>query len=243
VIFNLEAIRYTLYTGEPIYGGIMRLRPGAKFWAGFYTVVGFLQLGVPALAGSAAAALLSAGLGRLPEEADNATHVWITIGLIGAVVVILSFGGTIERMLEYFAWLMLALVFGFLLVVNVMCVPPEHWWETFKGFFQFTGLTESMDWILIGALVATAGSGGIGNLTITNWIRDKGFAMGAKVGAIPSTIGGKRIQLSHVSCAGGGDGAGAGFRWKRRRRCRRQRQALYQATRRALSASSLRTRS
>src|SRR5262245_50933693 len=33
VIFNLEAIRYTLYTGEPIYGGIMRLKPGARFWA------------------------------------------------------------------------------------------------------------------------------------------------------------------------------------------------------------------
>ena len=30
VIFNLEAIRYTLYTGEPIYGGIMRLKPGAE---------------------------------------------------------------------------------------------------------------------------------------------------------------------------------------------------------------------
>ncbi|MFM7920115.1 MAG: hypothetical protein ACKPJJ_07820, partial [Planctomycetaceae bacterium] len=28
MIFNLEAIRYTLYTGEPILTGIMRLRPG-----------------------------------------------------------------------------------------------------------------------------------------------------------------------------------------------------------------------
>ncbi len=46
VIFNLEAIRYTLYTGEPIYGGIMRLKPGPKFWAGFYTVLGFFQLGL-----------------------------------------------------------------------------------------------------------------------------------------------------------------------------------------------------
>ena len=51
VIFNLEAIRYTLYTGEPIYGGIMRLRPGPKFWAGFYTLIGFFQLGWPALGG------------------------------------------------------------------------------------------------------------------------------------------------------------------------------------------------
>src|ERR671912_1170334 len=62
VIFNLEAIRYTLYTGEPIYGGIMRLKPGPKFWAGFYSAIGFLQLGWPGLAGTAAAALLSAML-------------------------------------------------------------------------------------------------------------------------------------------------------------------------------------
>jgi hypothetical protein len=27
VIFNLEAIRYTHFSGEPIYGGFMRLRP------------------------------------------------------------------------------------------------------------------------------------------------------------------------------------------------------------------------
>ena len=34
VIFNLEAIRYTLYTGEPIYGGIMRLKPGPEVLGG-----------------------------------------------------------------------------------------------------------------------------------------------------------------------------------------------------------------
>jgi hypothetical protein len=51
---------------------------------------------------------------------------------------------------------------------------------------------------LIGALAATAGSGGLGNLTITNWVRDKGFGMGSQVGAIPSAIGGHEIRLSHV---------------------------------------------
>ena len=69
VVFNLEAVRYTLYTGEPIFGGIMRLKPGPRFWAGFYTLIGFLQLGWPALAGSAAATLLSAWMGRVPEAA------------------------------------------------------------------------------------------------------------------------------------------------------------------------------
>ena len=198
VIFNLEAIRYTLYTGEPIYGGIMRLRPGPKFWAGFYTFMGFFQLGWPALAGSAAATLFGAWMGRMPGSPDQVAQSWIASGLILFVVAILSFGGTIERMLEYFAWTMLAVVFVFLLVINVAFVPLSHWGETFLGFFSFSGLPRPIDWGLIGALAATAGSGGIGNLTVTNWVRDKGFGMGSKVGAIPSAVGGVEIRLSHV---------------------------------------------
>ncbi|MBM3834747.1 MAG: hypothetical protein FJ403_16040 [Verrucomicrobia bacterium] len=198
VVFNLEAIRYTLYTGEPIYGGIMRLKPGPKFWAGFYSVIGFLQLGWPALAGTAAAALLSAFLGRLPGMDDRQMQNLITMGLLVMVVVILSFGGTIERMLERFAWIMLALVFTFLVVINVAYVPIGHWGTTLKGFFQLSGIPRPIDWGLLGALAATAGSGGLGNLTVTNWIRDKGFGMGAKVGAIPSAIAGHELRLSHV---------------------------------------------
>lgn len=198
VVFNLEAIRYTLYTGEPIYGGIMRLKPGPKFWAGFYIVIGFLQLMWPALAGSAAATLFSAWVGQVPGAGDRESLAWIATALILLVVLILSFGGTIERMLEYFSWTMLAVVFCFLLFVNLAYVPAAHWWTTFTGFFQFSGLPRPIDWALIGALAATAGSGGLGNLTVTNWVRDKGFGMGAKVGAIPSAIGGLQIQLSHV---------------------------------------------
>jgi hypothetical protein len=93
---------------------------------------------------------------------------------------------------------MLGVVFLFLIVVNVAFVPFAHWGRTFAGFFQLTGLQHPIDWGLIGALAATAGSGGIGNLTVTNWVRDKGFGMGSKVGAIPSAVGGHEIQLSHV---------------------------------------------
>ena len=198
VLFNLEAVRYTLYTGEPIYGGIMRLKPGPRFWAAFYSVLGFFQLGWPALAGSAAATLLGAWMGRMPGAPDQPTQAMVATALILACVLILSFGGTIERMLEYFAWTMLGVVFLFLIVVNVAFVPFPHWWQTFRGFFSFTGLPHPIDWGLIGALAATAGSGGIGNLTVTNWVRDKGFGMGSKVGAIPSAVGGHAVPLSRV---------------------------------------------
>jgi hypothetical protein len=134
----------------------------------------------------------------MPGAPDAGTQVWIATALVALVVLILSFGGTIERMLEYFAWTMLGVVFLFLLVINVAFVPFSHWGQTFVGFFSFSGLPSPIDWGLIGALAATAGSGGIGNLTVTNWVRDKGFGMGSKVGAIPSAVGGHAIQLSHV---------------------------------------------
>src|SRR6266487_1947697 len=59
LIFNLEAIRYTLYTGEPIFTGIMRLRPGSMFWGRVYVLLTITQLGVPALAKSSAAVLFA----------------------------------------------------------------------------------------------------------------------------------------------------------------------------------------
>jgi hypothetical protein len=134
----------------------------------------------------------------MPGAPDASTQSWIAVGLIIVIVLILSFGGTIERMLEYFAWTMLALVFLFLIGVNVAFVPAGHWWQTFTGFFRLDGLSDPIDWALLGALAGTAGSGGMGNLSVTNWVRDKGFGMGSLVGAIPSAVGGHAITLSHV---------------------------------------------
>ena len=67
VIFNLEGLRYTLYTGEPIYGGFLRLKPGPIFWAIYYCLVSFMALGWPAMAGSSASALFAGFTGRLAE--------------------------------------------------------------------------------------------------------------------------------------------------------------------------------
>ena len=62
-IFNLEAIRYTLYTGEPIVAGFMRLRPSSGFWATIYTVLSVAQLGMPALGAASATVIFAAFCG------------------------------------------------------------------------------------------------------------------------------------------------------------------------------------
>ena len=47
------------------------------------------------------------------------------------------------------------------------------------------------------ALVAISGNGGLGNSSTSNYTREQGWGMGAHVGAIPSIVGGREIQLSH----------------------------------------------
>jgi hypothetical protein len=55
-----------------------------------------------------------------------------------------------------------------------------------------------LNWSIIAAFVAIAGAGGLTNMSFSNYARDKGWGMGARVGAIPSAVGGRRITLSHV---------------------------------------------
>ena len=60
------------------------------------------------------------------------------------------------------------------------------------------GRLPNLDWALLAAFAAIAGGGGIGNTLFSNFTRDKGWGMGAQVGAIPSLVGGRLITLSHV---------------------------------------------
>jgi hypothetical protein len=59
------------------------------------------------------------------------------------------------------------------------------------------GLPE-LDWALVAAFASIAGAGGLSNVMLSNYARDKGYGMGARVGAIPSAVGGTTIKLSHV---------------------------------------------
>jgi hypothetical protein len=55
-----------------------------------------------------------------------------------------------------------------------------------------------LDWAMLAPLAAIAGAGGMTNTLFSNFARDAGWGMGARVGTIPSAIGARNIQLSHV---------------------------------------------
>jgi Mn2+/Fe2+ NRAMP family transporter len=96
----IEAVRYTMYTGEPLTTGIMRLKPGPLFWGPLLLLMLVLSLGWPVWAFGAATAIVSACLGRLsgPGDADMVVAVGFILAMI--VIVVLAFGGIVVRVLE-----------------------------------------------------------------------------------------------------------------------------------------------
>lgn len=201
MIFNLEAMRYTLYTGEPIITGFMRMRPGSIVWAIFYIALGLLQLATPALALGSANVIFAAAVGRdvnATAAADGRVLLWIAYGLVFVTAFLLVSGKSIERLLERLSWFMIAFIFVFLITVNILFVPAAIWSSTAVGFVTPGYLPRGMDLVLFATFAATAGSGGLGNLAISNWARDKGFGMGSYMGGIGGVLAEGHVELAKI---------------------------------------------
>lgn len=202
ILALLEAVRYTMYTGEPITTGLMRLWPGPRFWGFVILVLLVLSLGWPAWAFGASTAIVAAYLGRLPGPAD--ASLVLSVGFILALLAIamLSVGGRVVRLLEIVQWVMVVFVFAALLILVALVVPPGVLIDTARGFLDFGKLPGDTDILaaalLLGAVAGYAGLGAFGNTVVSSYYRDKGIGMGALVGAIPTLIGGAKITLSPV---------------------------------------------
>ena len=198
VFYNLAIMRYALYTGESIFVGFFRTRPGPRFWTVFYL---FIDAGGywPYLAANAAVALSAAILHRLPTAQDDTLVRTLGYVIFLASFVPLIFGGKIYNALERILVTKLVLVLGFLSGVALFWVSWDTKWEIFSGLYRFGTLPKGdFSWATLAAFAAIAGAGGLSNIAFSNYTRDKGWGMGSQVGAIPSAVGGKTITLSHT---------------------------------------------
>jgi hypothetical protein len=204
-IFNTELIRYTMYTGEPALIGFMRTRPGPTFWGWVYALFYFLQVGWPAWAGASAGAIFYLFVGRLAGQADAGAIYGLGVGTFLACVLILLVGQRIERTLEILNWILVVFILGGLAVLCLALVAPGRWLEAICGFFgyspqagRFIFVPAGADWFLIGAFAAYSGAGGVVNLMVSNWARDKGVGMARTVGFIPAAVAARKVRLAHI---------------------------------------------
>jgi hypothetical protein len=203
-VFNTELMRYTLATGEPVFTGFMRTRPSSTLWAWVYTVFFLLQVGWPAWAGTAAGAIFFLFARRLAGPADANVVYLIGVGTFLMCVAVLLVGRRVERTLEVLNWVLVTMILGSFLLLALLFVAPSTWaaglaglagFDLARGGFRL--LPEGADFFLVSALVAYSGAGGVINITLSNWARDKGYGMGARAGYIPTAFGDK-VNLAHT---------------------------------------------
>jgi len=136
------------------------------------------------------------------SEAGTVYAIGVALFLLCALI--LTIGRRIERTLEYLNWIMVSVIIGGLGVLAILFVPLSTWGAAVAGFGGFDVKTGSFqlvpagaDFFLLGAFAAYAGGGGVANLTLSNWARDKGYGMSSIVGFIPAAVGGKKVALAH----------------------------------------------
>jgi len=204
-VLNAEMARYTLATGEPIFTGFMRQRPGPRFWAVTYSLLHLAQVGWPGWALAGASGLAALLLGRGPRAEDGSVIVGLGYLLfLGAAGVVLL-GRRVYRALEITEWIMMAWILLLLGALGVLFVPRTLWttlawsfagrplWEPF--WLPTAALDRGFDWALVAGFAAYSGAGGTINAMFTYWLRDKGFGMAGTVGVQPTPVGSQTIPL------------------------------------------------
>lgn len=221
--YNIECGRYALYTGEPVFTGFMRTKPGPGFWVSVAMML-TLSSFIPGLSTNAAVLLVSMHLDR-PPTVDEAwlvnTVAYICLGIVVLPVLV---GGKVYNMLQVIMTAKVFIVLGFCLFIGVFFVSAQGWISIFSGFVQFGNVPvddghggetvvnafrhrmQTGEWptialaniAVLGAFAGYAGGGGLSNSTYSNFVRDKGWGMGSQVGAIASAVGGRNVSLSHI---------------------------------------------
>ncbi|CAN5560198.1 hypothetical protein BH20ACT21_BH20ACT21_08980 [soil metagenome] len=219
-IYNQELMRYTMYTGEPAFTGFMRTKPSSTFWAWVYTLFYFFQTGIPGWAAAAAGAIYFLFAGEIAAPGSENTTYFIAVGAYLACVLIVLRGKKIEHTLEILNWVMVSVILtGFLLLV-LFLTSPSTWVDAIIGYVGvdrqdgFNPIPPGIDPFLIGAVAGYAAAGGVVNLSLSNWARDKGYGMGSVVGYIPAAVGGEEVHLAHSGYVFDPQKDGMMERWK-----------------------------
>ena len=193
---NLEMTRYTLVTGEPITIGFMRLAPGKNFWGWLFTIAGFIERAMPGWALACATAVAAMQLRRIPVLADKPVVIFWAYFIFIGLGVLISIGGKVEKTLEIVQWIMVPTILITLIVLDTFLAPASTWGQALVGYVSFGAMPPGVDILMLGALVGYSAYGGFGNTCLTNWYRDKGYGMAAKIGYIPAAVGGREVHVS-----------------------------------------------
>ncbi|MFB4316003.1 Nramp family divalent metal transporter [Actinomadura sp. 21ATH] len=180
-VINMEIERYTLATGQTVVAGFSRWWRG---WGVLICLAGAFQYVWPGWATSGSTVFTYLVGGGDP--------VWISVGTLVVIGVLLTFSKVIYTTVERVEFAKVALTLFFLAVAAVFVISLATWGEgAEKTVTGFGRIPEGITFTMILSALGAAGAGGVHNLVLSNWIRDKGYGMGAHVPRLVSPITGR----------------------------------------------------
>ncbi len=188
---NTEVERYSLATGETAVTGFIRMwRP----WAPLFVIMTVVPWAWPGWMTSAATLVTYvAGGGNV-----------VAISIIGLIVMgaVLTISPVVYQTVEKLEFLKVGLILVFAFVAVLFVIGTQPWValgrDTVAGFGR---LPEGLPTATLMSALVFAGGGGAINLTMSNWIRDKGWGMGAHIPRLVSPITGQDEAVSSTGYA------------------------------------------
>ncbi|HSJ45962.1 MAG TPA: Nramp family divalent metal transporter [Euzebyales bacterium] len=183
---NMEIERYTLATGETAVTGFTRLwRP----WGVVMALLALISWGWPGWATGASTALTFV-LGTSTDAVP-----YITIAALVAIGIALTVSPVVYQAVEKIQMVLVAVIVLFIIAAVFVAIDGQTYVELGKGVVSFGQIPEGVGTATLLGALAFAGAGGTVNLVQSNWIRDKGLAMGARIPRIVSPFTGEEEAM------------------------------------------------
>ena len=175
---NMEIERYTLATGETALTGFSRFW---RHWGLFFAILTYFANLWPGWVTSSA---------TLTTYLFGGNRTIIAVGMLIVIGLVLTLAPVVYVALERAQMLKVAAVIALFVIGAIFAVGAAAWSDVPQVVTRPRVPTELGFALLLGAL-AFAGAGGGQNLVQSNWIRDKGFGMGAYVPRLVSPVTGQ----------------------------------------------------
>ncbi|MFF5076639.1 Nramp family divalent metal transporter [Actinoplanes sp. NPDC000266] len=176
---NMEIERYTLATGETALTGFSRYW---RHWGLFFAILAYFANIWPGWATSSA---------TLTTYLVGGSVTPIAIGFLLLIGVILTLAPVVYQALEKIQMVKVAAVLLLFVVGSIAAIGASAWADAPQIITKAGIPYEELGFALLMGALAFAGAGGGQNLCQSNWIRDKGFGMGAYVPRIVSPVTGQ----------------------------------------------------
>ena len=176
---NQEVARHTVATGESFFTSTARVFPQIIYFWFFAAILMYIWPGWASAIGTTLTELT--GMGNY--------LLWAYVTL--ALVLVLTFSGKVAyTMLERTLKIIVPTFFILLVIISFYNLEWIHFQQAFAGIANFE-FPKDIDINVLLSAIVFAGAGGMLNLCVSLWYRDKQVGMGAYVGRITNPITGK----------------------------------------------------